>query len=156
MKNKIIGLFMLGVFVFAVGAVSAASTATTIVNVDVKPAEISFSVPEEINFGSLTQGYKSNEIGFYVNNTGETDIRVEADLDSSYSGDIFQNLKFRKNNTVTSRTLASFYLTIKKPDNVNESVSQYAYTWLDLSKYTGEITETTHDETNLIFTAMPN
>lgn len=149
-------LLILGVFVFGIGAVSAESSESTILTVNVEPAEISFSVPSEMNFGELTQGYKSEEIGFFVNNTGETDIRVEVELNEDYLGDIFQNLKFRKNGTVTSRTLTSFYLTIDKPDNLGESVSQYAYTWLDLTRYTEEIAETIQDETNLIFTAMPD
>ena len=154
MKNKILTAF---IFAFlCLGFVSASNVESTIVSVEIEPAEISFSVPEGINFGFLTQGYESEEIPFSVNNTGETDIRVEVSLDSEYTGTVFQNLKFRKEGTVTTRTLSSFYLTIDKPENTGESVSQGAFVWLDLSGYNEEVLESFTDSTALVFTAMPD
>lgn len=156
--KKIVNFIFVFAFVFSLVGLASANTAeSTLVQVSVTPAEISFSVPEEIDFGELTQGYLSGEIEFQVHNTGETDIRVEVGLDPEYSETgIFRNLKFRKDGTVTARTLSSFYLTIDKPDVLGESVSQKAFMWLDLSKYTENMSEPVEDDTYLIFTAMPN
>lgn len=156
--KKIVNFVFVFAFVFSIMSFTSANILQpTQVQVSVTPAEISFSVPEEINFGELTQGYVSEEIEFFVNNTGETNIRVEVSLDPEYSDTgIFRNLKFRKDGTVTTRTLSSFYLTIAKPKLMGEVVSQKAFVWLDLSKYTENLEQTMEDDTYLIFTAMPN
>lgn len=149
----IAGLFMFSLFGFA----SANTVESTVLVATIEPAEISFIAPDTIDFGEITQGYNSPEVNFSVINDGETDIRVEVSLVAEESDlSIFNNLKFKKEGTVTTRTLSSFYLTIDKPEEGEEPVIQNASMWLDLTKYTEAFTEPIETEAELVFTAMPD
>lgn len=157
-KNLALISLMLGVMLLAsmTGIVSAAESDDMVVRVNVLETEVSISVPDQVSFGSIAPGYLSDRQDIDVTNEGTVDVSVSAELDESYTEDIFENLAFRRILDDPLTNIDFFEVEIEKPSTVGGERSQNVYMYLDLSDYDEEITSDMMDHTTtVIFTAVP-
>ena len=157
-KNLALVSLMLGVMllVTAVGVVSAAESDNMAVKVNVLGTEVSISVPDEVVFEDIAQGYLSEQHAIDVVNEGTVDVGVSADLDESYEGDIFENLAFKRILADELTNIRYFEFNIEKPNVVGGERTENIYMYLDLSDYDEEITSSMMDHNaTVIFTAVP-
>ena len=159
MKSKVFGLMIFGIFLFGMvfSTVSAANTDHMNVTVDILATETSISVPDRIIFGDIAAGYLSDEEGFELTNLGTTDITVTPTLDDSYTGTIFQNLKFDTVKTDPElEEIGAFDVEVLKPTIAGGKRTQQLYAWLDLTDYEDSINDPMEDhEATIVFTATP-
>ncbi len=152
-------MMVFGILIFGATLlnVSAADTDEMIVTVDVLATEISISVPDRIAFTDIAAGYLSEDQGFELTNSGTTDITVTPNLDSSYNGTIFQNLKFDTVKTDPEmEDIGIFDVEVEKPNVAGGEREQQLYAWLDLSGYDGTINENLEaHQATIVFTAVP-
>jgi len=157
-KNLTLISLMLGVMLLVsmAGIVSADASENMLVRVNVLEPEVSISVPDQISFGTITPGYLSERQDIDVVNEGTVDVSVSAELDGSYSEDIFENLAFQRILTDDLTNIDFFEVEIEKPATVGSKRSQNIYMYLDLVDYDEEITSNMmgHNAT-VIFTAVP-
>ncbi len=96
---------------------------------------INIEFPEEISFGDVINGEKSDELKIYVNNTGNIKIKVTPQLVNP-DDEIFTNLKLRKfksgNQSVYS-PIGEFSFNISAPSGNDEFKAEYFYMLLDLT-----------------------
>ena len=154
--KKLLGIiFVFGIFLFA-GFVGASDSDEMLVKVNVLETEVSISVPEEVVFGDIAQGYLSERQEIEINNLGTVDVDVSMDLDESYTGSIFQNIAFRKVLADPLIYIRYFNFEILKPEMVGGERGEEVYMYLDLTEYEEEITTTMIDhEATVVFTAVP-
>ena len=158
MKNKIIGLFILGIFVLGVGFTSALddNSDTMVVRANILKSEVGISVPETIVFSDITQGYLSDRVDVEILNTGTVDVSITPELDENYNDTIFQNVVFRKILADPFTNVNYFDFEISKPAIVGDARPQNIYMYLNLEDYETEISEDIlNHEAEIIFTAMP-
>lgn len=158
MKNLTFVSLMLGVMLLVsmAGIVSSAESDDMTVKVNVLETEVSISVPNEVVFEDIAQGYLSEQQEIDVINEGTVDVSVSADLDESYTEDIFENLAFKRILADDLTNIRYFEFEIEKPKTVGGERSENVYMFLDLSDYEEEITSSMEDHTaTVIFTAVP-
>jgi hypothetical protein len=158
MKNKIIGLFVLGIFVFGIGFSSAlgSDSENMVIRANILKSEVGISVPETVVFPDLAQGYMSERVDVEVLNTGTVDVAITPELDGNYSGTIFQNIVFQKILTDPFTNIGYFDFEISKPTTVGDERSKNIYMYLNLEDYEEEISsDMLNHESEIIFTAMP-
>ncbi len=149
---------MLGVMVLlmSMGFVSAQEHDNMTVKVNVLETEVSISVPDEVVFEDIAQGYLSERQEIEVANEGTVDVSVSADLDESYNGTIFQNLAFRRILDDPLINIRYFDFEIEKPSIVGGEKIEDVYIYLDLIDYEDEIDGDLIDHTaTVVFTAVP-
>ena len=154
--KKLLGIiFVFGIFLFA-GFVNATDSDEMLVKVNVLETEVSISVPEEVVFEDIAQGYLSERQEIEINNLGTVDVDVSMDLDESYNGSIFQNIAFRKVLADPLIYIRYFNFEILKPETVGGERGEEVYMYLDLTEYEEETTSSMFDhEATVVFTAVP-
>lgn len=152
MKKIITYIF---VFILSLGFISATETAEINITANYFMKTVSITVPDEIDFGNISQGYISEKKSFYINNTGTTDVLITASIDeNSEFKKIFENLDIKKTSTGTWLKLNEFNLTIKKPSILGGIEDQIVYMQLDLTNATDINIPSGKVQTKLIFTAL--
>lgn len=157
-KNLTLVSLMLGIMLLVsmVGIISADSSDEMIVKVNVLETEVSISVPDQVVFEDIAQGYLSEQHAIDIVNEGTVDVSVSADLDGSYEGNIFENLAFRRILADDLTNIRYFEFDIEKPNSVGGEKPENVYMYLDLVDYDEEITESMMDHSaTVIFTAVP-
>jgi len=156
-KNLTLISLMLGVMLLVsmTGVVCADSSDDMLVKVNVLETEVSISVPDQVIFEDIAQGYLSEKQSVDITNEGTVDVSVSADLAESYSGDIFQNLAFKENVDDPLTNIRYFEFEIEKPTKVGGERDEMIHMYLDLSDYDEEITEMIDHNATVIFTAVP-
>ncbi len=157
-KNLTLISLMLGVMLLIsmTGVVCADSSDDMLVKVNVLETEVSISVPDEVIFEDIAQGYLSEEQKINVKNQGTVDVSVSADLDESYDGEIFENLAFKRILADDLTNIRYFDFEIEKPLTVGDERLEYVYMYLDLVDYEEEIESSMMDHNaTVIFTAVP-
>jgi hypothetical protein len=165
MKRGIIFLLLM-FLLFNISFVFAEDNATTIIQVDLigfnssSSDEIGIEVPDKIDLGELNNNNKvSDEEGIQINNTGTIDIRVTPQL---VDGDeeIFKWLFFRTQKSDKegimniSYKIEDYYLDINKPLTGKTFNHAHCYVQLNLTDFSGRITEDIEDyKTEIVFLA---
>lgn len=168
MEKGIFILLLMLFFLFNISFVISASNESTIVQVDLigfnssSSDEIGIEVPDKIDLGELSsENLVSDEIGIYINNTGIKDIKVTPQLVDNEE-DVFKWLFFRQqkttstNNTelITFKKIGDYYLDIDKPATGKNYRAGHFYLQLNLTGFTGRITEDVKDyQTEIVFLA---
>jgi hypothetical protein len=153
---KLIGLTLILSVFFLTGFVNSAESDEMLVRVNVLETEISITVPDEVVFEDIAQGYLSERQELEIINVGTVDVDVSLDLDESYNETIFENLAFRRILTDPLVNIIYFSFEIEKPEIVGGERIEDVYMYLDLTNYEEEITSTIIDHnTTVIFTAVP-
>ena len=160
--------FIISYFLFVNSLVLAEENLTTTVSVDLigfnstSIDEINIEVPDNIDLGEVSKTNPvSDEYSLYINNTGIKNIRVTPQLKDSEE-EIFKNLYFRKQKTtstndtslITFYRIGSYYLDIDKPLTGKTFRAGHCYMQLNLTDFSGRITEDIHDyKTEIMFIA---
>lgn len=149
-----------------VNADSGNATMTVEVNIigfanESNASDVSIWVSDYINLGNVTRGDPvSNEVKFYVNNTGKLPITVTPQLKDSeeiiYNYLFFRLLKTSNGTDVPFTKIGDFSMDIDKPTSGSSYKSKYCYMSLDLTNLDGEIKEDLIGyKSDIVFLAMP-
>ncbi|MEK6899201.1 MAG: hypothetical protein AABW79_03845 [Nanoarchaeota archaeon] len=135
-------LAFLLIFITLVGATDIATIEADIIDVgtqnnNTNGTSVSIQVPDYIDLGNVDENGLSDELKIYVNNTGDTAIKVTPTL-ISYTDEIFTNLFFREFKTsggapVQQRKIGDWSFNISAPSSGQDFKSKYFYMQLDLS-----------------------
>lgn len=148
MQFKIIFGIFAAAFLVAIGLVSAGEVMqveTNVFSLDSPTEIVSIEVPDYLFFGNLTPGGESEEFKIYINNTGNTAVRVTPQLVNS-PDEIFENLYFRETKTsnytaVPFERIGIFDFEISKPTASTGVKSKYVYVKLDLEDFDSTLNE---------------
>ena len=159
MKNKIIGLFVLSIFLLAIsfGTALESTSDEMTVKANILQSEIGVSVPSEMLFQDITSGYISERKDLNIENIGTVDIEITPQLSETYVEGIFDNLVFHEVLSDPMTKIRFFSFDIEKPSTVGGVRTSNLYMYLDLQEYSGDIgTNMLNHETKVIFWAVPS
>jgi hypothetical protein len=161
-RSIISGVFLLALML-TMTLVTASSSPSTSVVVDVlsSSSSIEIEVPDELDFGELSSGKKVSEtLKIYVNNTGNSAVRVTPELDGEDEYGVFENLFLQSRKSGDSSTLyqiGEFQFDIDAP-GTSGSRSEYFWMKLDLTEF--DFTQIEEDlldyESQIVFYAVAN
>lgn len=156
MKNKLLTLMLLGVFLLGIGFTQVSAlddyNTTMTVKAEILESTVSISVPETIIFPSIASGYISEREDILISNTGTVPITVLPTLEESYVG-VFENLAFRNILSDPLTDLNYFEFDISRPAIAGGTREETIYMYLDLEDYIGN--EVGYQEAEVIFVAVP-
>lgn len=157
MKEKILFAFIACIALLGVGLVNAAEVENSVLITTVYPTVMSISVPNEILLPNMAAGYNSGDVGFDVINVGTQDISISAEVEPTYTGDIYANLFFKENLVDNVSSIDTFNFDLMKPTLVGGNRTEKIFVSLDLTNYdTSLITEQLVNHTaEVVFTAVP-
>ena len=122
---------------------------------------VGVQIPDHVYIGNLSKkDMVSEEIGIYINNTGNVDITVTPELKDS-NEKIFSYLYFRFQKTVNKtdvkqERIGNWSLAIEKPDEGDDYKRAHFYMQLNLKDYPEEIKQDIMGHTaEIVFYAMP-
>ena len=156
MMRKVLSVFVFCSMLLMAGFVSADDSDVMEVRANIYASVTGIDVPSRVSFGDIAEGYVSERQDVNVSNVGTTDITVVPELDSNYTGNIFNYTSFRRILTDPLSRIGDFSVDVLKPKHVGEVRVQNVYMYLDLTDVAEEIAEDEVGHTaNIIFWATP-